>query len=48
MDFLVLDIKFNLCKKYFTLREIDLFVGYGMCVSGDYCRVAGFMCESLF
>lgn len=36
MDFLVSDIiKFNLCKKYFALREIDLFVG--LCVMACVC-----------
>ena len=37
MDFLVLDIKFNLCKRYFALREIDVFVCYGMCVCVCLC-----------
>ena len=36
MDFLVLDvIKFNLCKKYFALREIDVFAG--LCVMACLC-----------
>ena len=36
MDFLVLDvIRFNLCKKCFALREIDVFAG--LCVMVCLC-----------